>query len=469
MARSTFAALLATYLTTTLATPNPVEVEREAITPAALLPRATSTSITNQNQLLAAFSSFSADIQSLSAAISVGEAIFTNIVPAPGPTAIPQLLKELQTVNNANPGDIFKSGAEILLNGFSGGDYANIAAGYLLESSTFNINLIPPKTVIYPKADPADAPYDISEATLRSAIYIPPTFTYGKIQPVIFVPGTGVRAGQTWAPTYGKLFKQNKIADAVYLNLPSENLDDIQASAEYIAYAVNYISSISGRNVSTISWSSGSVSGQWALKYWPSIRKRLSNKISFSPDYHGTIFAQLLCPGFVTPGSDPAVCQQNYNSTFIRTLRNNGGDSAYVPTTNIYTIFDEIVEPQQDPNASGALLDARGVGVSNTEIQSVCTAFLPGGTLYNSHEGVIYNALGYALVIDALTNGGPGRVSRVNATFQCSQFATPGLSLADIFATEALIPIAAFQIIAFLPKSATEPPIKGYAQKDIPA
>lgn len=170
----------------------------------------------------------------------------------------------------------------------------------------------------------------------------------------------------------------------------------------------------------------------------------------------------------MTPGSDPAVCQQNYNSTFIRTLRNNGGDSAYVPTTNLYSIFDEIVQPQEDPNASGALNDARGVGVTNVEVQNVCTALLPGGTIYNSHEGMLYNALAYALAVDALQNPGPGQLSRVNATFQCEQFATPGLSLADIFATEALIPIAGAAIIAFQPKSATEPPIKAYAQKDIP-
>lgn len=148
-----------------------------------------------------------------------------------------------------------------------------------------------------------------------------------------------------------------------------------------LAISISYISG--HKNVSTISWSAGSLDGQWAFKYWPSTRSKVSNKIGISPDYHGTIEAQALCPGFVTPGCTPAIAQQNYNSTFIATLRNNGGDSAYVPTTNVYSIFDEIVEPQQDPNASGALNDARNVGVSNTEVQSVCTAFLPGGSPFS--------------------------------------------------------------------------------------
>lgn len=189
----------------------------------------------------------------------------------------------------------------------------------------------------------------------------------------------------------------------------------------------------------------------------------------FLGDYHGTILAQLLCPGFETPGCTPAIAQQNYNSTFIRTLRNNGGDETYVPTTNVYSIFDEIVQPQQDPNASGSIqAGSATAGVSNTELQSACTAFLPGGTIYNSHEGVLYNALAYALAKDAIQNSGPGSLSRVDVEAECQKFAADGLSLADIFATEALIPIAAVNTIAYQPKTATEPPIKAYAQKDIP-
>jgi hypothetical protein len=99
---------------------------------------------------------------------------------------------------------------------------------------------------VYPTAGPLDAPYDLSERQLRQAIYIPLDYTYGRKPPVIFLPGTGAVAGQNFAPNYGKLFKEQDVADPVYLNLPGENLADIQVAAEYTAYAINYISGISG-------------------------------------------------------------------------------------------------------------------------------------------------------------------------------------------------------------------------------
>lgn len=323
---------------------------------------------------------------------------------------------------------------------------------------------------MYP-ASPSDAPYSVSEAKLRAAIYIPPTFKYGQGKPpVLFLPGTAALAGQQNAPNFGKLFVRNNIADPVYVNIPNENLGDIQVAAEYTAYAINYISGISNNvNVSTLSWSAGSLDGQWAFKYWPSTRSHVSDAIRISGDLHGTLLARVLCPGFTTPGCTPAVQQQLYNSTFIKTLRNNGGSDAYVPTTSIYSIFDEIVEPQADPNASAITTDARGVGVSNTELQSVCTALLPGGAINLDHEGVLVSSVAYALAVDALTHDGPGELSRINATQECERFAADGLSLEDIFATYALIPLAAFNILAYEPKVDTEPPIMPYAQKDTPA
>jgi hypothetical protein len=83
-------------------------------------------------------------------------------------------------------------------------------------------------------------------------------------------------------------------------------------------------------------------------------------------------------------------------------LRSDGGDSAYVPTTPVFSSTDEIVQPQSPvTNASAYLLDARSVGVSNSQVQAVCGALGPAGTSY-THEGVLYNPLAYALTVDAL-------------------------------------------------------------------
>lgn len=180
------------------------------------------------------------------------------------------------------------------------------------------------------------------------------------------------------------------------------------------------------------------------------------------------MLAYLLSPDFPKVPAAPAIIQQEYNSKFISTLRNGGGASAYVPTTSIYSIFDQIVQPQAGTGASAFVQDARGVGATNIELQSTCTLLQPAGTLY-AHEGVLYNSLAIAAAIDALTHDGPADLSRIDLATVCQQIADPRLSLADVLATEALIPIAAFQVAAYPHKVTEEPPIKAYAQKDVPA
>ncbi|KAI7645129.1 hypothetical protein KC319_g12117, partial [Hortaea werneckii] len=154
MSRFLSTTLLTALLTSSsLATPTPVDK-----TPAKVVQARQDSKITDSSQLAAAISSFPADLASIAAGISVGEAILTNIVPAPGPTSIPQLASDFSQIISTDPADIFSSGAEILLNGFAGSDYLNLINSYLLESSTNNLNLIPPRQPIYPRASPSDAP-----------------------------------------------------------------------------------------------------------------------------------------------------------------------------------------------------------------------------------------------------------------------------------------------------------------------
>ena len=377
---------------------------------------------------------------------------------------LPSAVSIAGAIASAKPSNILDEALEFYLAGFSPYNAHTILAGFTTgENSMDNANPRNPLPPIYPKKQLSDAPYSISEAQLRGAIYIPSTFTHGSKPPVILVPGTGAPGGITFAANFIKLLTGTSYADLVWLNIPDFTLGDAQVNAEYVAYAINYISGISSnKNVSTITWSQGSLDTQWALKYWPSIRNVVSDSINISPDYHGTVNAYFNCPGFPKLPCDPSVIQQGYSSDFVNTLRSNGGDSAYVPTTTVYSaIYDEIVEPQSGSSASGNINDARGVGVSNNEVQTVCPG-QPAGSLYG-HAGVLFNPIAFGLAQGALTHPGPGSTIRIDLESLCAMYTAPGLSVADVVATENDIVVAAFNLQAYQPKQFNEPAIMAYA------
>ena len=239
-------------------------------------------------------------------------------------------------------------------------------------------------------------------------------------------------------------------------------MEDAQVNAEYVAYTINFISGIcNNTKVSVIAWSQGTASTQWALKYWPSTNKVVSSYVALSPEFHGTQIVNLICPNFPEIPCDPSFIQQNYDSNWITTLRENAGDSAYVPTTTVYSSSDQIIQPQSGNRASGLISDSRNVGVANYEIQTVC-AGLPGGSLY-THEGVLFSTLAFALIEDALTNHGPGNTSRLDLHTVCSTYATPGLTLEDVLATESVFVVQGYNMLAYEPKVTDEPAIMAYA------
>lgn len=329
-------------------------------------------------------------------------------------------------------------------------------------------------TGLYPrKAGTSDATYTVPEAQLRAAIFIPPGFTYGRKTPVLFVPGTGSYAGTNFASNIRKLLTGKPFADPVWVNVPGAMLGDAQTNSEYVAYAINYISAVSGsvarpRKIAVVSWSQGGLDTQWVLKYWPSTRNVVQDFLPVSPDFHGTVLANALCLSAnselgVVP-CPPSVIQQERTSDYINQLRKNGGDRAFVPTTTFYSgFFDEIVEPQQGQAAS-AFLPSGGPNApaSNNEVQNIC-ALQPGGSFYG-HAGVLFNPLTYALIVDALQHPGTtGQVSRINRKQVCADYAAPGLNLDDVLATSGLIPVAGVLLLAFPEKRLTEPPLRAYA------
>ena len=401
------------------------------------------------------------------------QAVVTSYVP----TDIPDALDRIIDIVNSTDSTI-ENAAQLLLNGLSVTDLTqNVLAAYLSDVNSFNNVNPPPPDTIYPKKNPRDAPYTVPEAQLRAAIYIPPAFTYGQKRPVLFVPGTGAFGGVNFISNLGKLLGNDGRFDPVYLNVPGAMLNDTQINSEYIAYFINYVSSITQRSdQAVIPWSQGNLDTQWVFQYWISTRSVVTDFISASADFHGTTLAYILDPALVDPPLPPSIIQQEYDSNFVLTLRYGGGGSPYVPSTSVHSITDEIVQPQyspfasadystQDlpgtPNTSPVCPVLRNVSYTNNEIQKIC-AGQPAGGPY-THEGVLYNPLMYALTIDALTNDGPGRVDRIDLDTVCAQVAAPGLSLADVLATEGLIPLALINILLYPEPVTNEPAVRQYA------
>lgn len=325
---------------------------------------------------------------------------------------------------------------------------------------------VPSKTIFPTKAS-GDAPYSLTEAELRAAIYIPSSFTYGTKTPVIFVPGTASYGGINFASNLRKLLTGVSYADPVWLNIPGASLGDIQVNSEYVAYAINYISAISSnKNVSVISWSQGGVNTQWAFTFWPSTRSVVTDFIPISPDFHGTVLANAICLSvgagtLSAPYCPPAADQQEYNSNLITAFRAKGGDTAYVPTTVLYSgVLDEIVEPQQGTGASAYLLGNSSL-VTNNEFQTSCPVGSAGAGVYG-HATSLYHPLSYALVVDALTHDGPGELSRLDLSTVCAAYSAPGLTIADNLETVGLLPVALVLVLLYVPKVITEPALMSY-------
>ncbi|KAJ0160970.1 Lipase B [Colletotrichum tanaceti] len=374
--------------------------------------------------------------------------------------ATPSIAGGNQTAAEAAAAKSHALEADILgLNAFLGGDDLN---------SINNVNP-DPKDRIYPKRSEKDAPYSLSEQELRSKIFIPKTFSASsKKQPVILVPGTAAMAGSTYRANLAPLLAKSDFADPLWVNIPGASLGDAQGNAEYVAYAVNYVRSATGKRPAVVAWSQGNLNAQWALKYWPSTREAVTDLVAMSPDFHGTTEAFIACgtgPAAAAVGCTPSVYQQGYDSQFVRTLRANGGDSAYVPTTSIFSATDQIVQPQSGPGASAFLKDGKdGAKASNVEVQTVCPPGTPaGGTV--THEGMLYNAVAFALLRDALANeAGPGRLEKVDKKKACADPAAGDMDALSIQATKAVLADAAKNVLVYPNKVKREPAIRDYAR-----
>ncbi|TVY37170.1 Lipase B [Lachnellula occidentalis] len=384
------------------------------------------------------------------------------------PSTIEDAFSTLQSILEGKNLTLFDTATQLISAGLSSLTWDGVVS-YIdgLESglaSSSNVNSREPSVAVFPSASIGDAPYSFSEDELRSALYIPGNFTYGVSgapQPILLVGGTGNPGYVTFVGTYIKLLQneETSFGDPVWLNIPGYELDDLQKNAEFVAYAINYLSGICGnRLIAVMGYSQGNLDAQWAYKYWPSTRAHVTDHVAFSPGYRGTKLTQIL--SWVP--QPPAWLQALYDSDFVLAMRANGGDSSYVPTTIIYSLTDEVVQPQFGPGASSPLKDAHGAGVTNVRVQDACSGQVAGG--FYTHEGIPYNPLAYALARDAVLNDGTGQLSRLDLHAICGNYLAPTLTLEDFLVTENNVVVAAVLTLLYEGKSTTEPVIADYAK-----
>lgn len=174
----------------------------------------------------------------------------------------------------------------------------------------------------------------------------------------------------------------------------------MQVSSEYVAYALHYISYLSGGiDTAVISHSQGGPDVQWALQFWPSTISVTKSFIALSPDFVGIDLLDSdlssFCVGDLCQAS---LWQQSAGSHYYDALHYENF-AAQVPTTAIWSEFDGVVNPPQE---NAALPSATAISV-----QDLCP-----GRLTN-HITMTTDAAGFALALDALNHHGTASLARV--------------------------------------------------------
>jgi pimeloyl-ACP methyl ester carboxylesterase len=290
----------------------------------------------------------------------------------------------------------------------------------------------------------------VPKETLAAGLECQPDVRNAWRQPVLLIPGTTLTPAAEYSWSWQPALKRLSIpyCDVV---LPGAALGDIQTAAEYVVYAIREMHRMSGRRVDLLGHSQGGMIGRWALRFWPGLRKRVSDVVGLAPSNHGTLDSQAIC----SEACPAAFWQQRANSQFTAALNSGAETFAPVDYTDVYTHLDEVVTPNSDESGSSSLHTGDG-DIANIALQDVCPADA------SEHLAIgTYDPAAYALAVDALTHPGPADPSRIDPSV-CSQSLMPGVdpaTFAGNYANEAEFIAGA---VATADQVPAEPPLACY-------
>ncbi|KAM0756327.1 alpha/beta-hydrolase [Meredithblackwellia eburnea MCA 4105] len=266
------------------------------------------------------------------------------------------------------------------------------------------------------RGTPGDAPYTASAATIKAALNCPNGIKKKAGGIVFLVHGTASTGSESWnlGPYVQKLPSAGSGYDVCWVTLPGRALGDAQLSAEYVAYGIQYYApqSKTGK-VTVIGHSQGAgLNVQWALTFWPSTRALVQQFISLAGDFKGTAEGALFCNG-LTSSCAPSMWQQTMGSKYLAVQNNaTAGGVALVPTSSIYTIYDDFIQPETAPLGPTSYL--AGASVYSLQDTSFC-----GPTHLVEHVGMLTDTGAYGYTLAALAAGGPVALSKFDKNY-CS-------------------------------------------------
>lgn len=184
---------------------------------------------------------------------------------------------------------------------------------------------------------------------------------------------------------------------------PGVNNGDIQARAEYVAYALREIRTRTGRPVDVVGHGQGGLVARLVLRFWPELRTTVADLVELAPPNQGTQAFRATC----ARACPPAYWQQLPGSMLVSAVNSRQQTFPGIDYTVITSIIDDVITPQ--PGAS-ALPPGPG-RVSDVAVQDVCPNYVA------DHLGLGgYDSVAWAVAMDALDNPGPADPNRVDKT-----------------------------------------------------
>jgi hypothetical protein len=263
-----------------------------------------------------------------------------------------------------------------------------------------------------------EPPLSVPLSRLRAALFCQQSVMHATRPPVLLVTGTGIDGSEVW-PQGLQVSLTRAGIPSCYLNFPHHTTGDMQIAVQYLVYALRTVHREAGREITVYGVSQGGLLPRFALLYWASLRRMVSDVVLVAGTQHGTTAFGPLFAG-CTPRCrfTAAVWQQAAGSGLLRAINRPGRDPTPSPTawTTVRSLTDELAQPTSGPHPTSALS-----GASNLVIQNICHG------RQTTHVATSVDSVSYATLIDAITHRGPAKAARISRRV-CRHLYAPGLN-----------------------------------------